>query len=86
LLACDLISTALAANNQAHITDVEEALVALIKDCVTKMQDTRKRANRVLENRWLAPAQVKLDPTLLPLRATVLWGSATVLPNPGQLP
>jgi len=42
LPACDLIATAIAVNNQAHITDVEEALIDLIKDCVKKVQDMTK--------------------------------------------
>jgi len=66
LPARDLITTAVAAYNQVHIMDVEEALVDLIKDCVKKLQDTKTRANGVLVNPWLAPVQVILDPTLLP--------------------
>ena len=86
LPACDLIATAVAANNQADITEVKEALVDLIKDCVKKLQDTKKRANGVLANPYLAPAQVTLNPTLLPPGTPVLSRSATVIPNPGQLP
>jgi len=77
LPACDLIATTVAANNQAHVTDVEEVLVDLIKDCVKKLQDTNKRTNGVLANPWLAPAQVTLDPTLLLPGAPFLCGSAT---------
>jgi len=86
LPTCDLIATAVAANNQAYIMNVEERLVDLIKDCGKKLQDTKKRANCVLANPGLALAQVTLDATLLPPGAPVLWGSATLLPNPGQLP
>jgi len=42
LPACDLIATAVFANNQAHIRDVEDVLVDLIKHCVKKLQDTTK--------------------------------------------
>jgi len=86
LPACDLIATAAAAINQAHITDANEAVIDLIKDCVNKLQDTKKRANGFLANQWVAPTQVTLDPMLLPLGAPVLWGLATVIPNLGQLP
>ena len=86
LPACDLIATAVAAHNQSHKTDVEEALVDLIKDSVKKVQETKTRANDVLANAWLAPGQVTLEATLLPSAVPLLSGSATVLPNPGQLP
>jgi len=85
LPVCDLIATAVAANNQAHITEVEEVLIDLIKDCVKKLQDTKTRANGILANPWLAPAQVTLDLRLLLPGTSVLWGSATVIPNTGQL-
>jgi len=42
LPACDLMATAVAANNQSHITEVEEELVDEIKDCLKKLQDTKK--------------------------------------------
>jgi len=86
LPACDLIATAGAANNQAYIMDVEEVVVDLIKDCVKKLEDTKRRTNGVLVNPWLVPAQMTLDSTVLPLGAPVLWGSATDIPNLGQLP
>jgi len=72
LLACDLIATAAAANNQAHITVVEETVVDIIKDCVKKLQDPKRRANGVLANPWLAPAHVTSDPTVLPPGVPVL--------------
>ena len=86
LPASDIIANATAANNKAHKTDVEEAVVDVIKDCVKKLQDTKTGANGVLANPGLAPAQETLDPTLLHPGAHVPWGSATVLPNPGHLP
>ena len=42
LPACDLITTAVAANNLADKTDIEEVLLDLIKDCVKKLQDTKQ--------------------------------------------
>jgi len=72
LPAFDLIATAMAANNQAHIMDLEEAVVDLIKDAVKKLEHTKRRASGVLVNPWLAPTQVILDPTLLHPGAPVL--------------
>jgi len=85
LPACNLIATAVAANNQAHITDFEEAVVDLIKDSVKKLEHTKIRASGVPANPWLALVQVTLEPRLLPPGAPVLWGSAMLIPNPGQV-
>ena len=81
-----LIPTTVAANNQADIREVKEVVVDIIKDRVKKLQDTNKRAMGVPASLLLAPAQMTLDPTLQPPGAPVLWASATVIPNPGQLP
>jgi len=86
LPAGDPIATAVTANNQAHKTDIEEVLIDFIKDWVKKLQDRKKKANCLLVNQGLGPAQVTLDPTFLPPGATDLWGSVMVIPNPGQLP
>jgi len=86
LPACDHIATGVAENNQEDIIKVEEAFVDLIKNCVKKLEDTKKRANGFLVNLWLVPAQVRMALTLLPAGAPVLWGLATIIPNLGQLP
>ena len=40
--ACDELATASAANNLARIEDIDEAVVHLVKDCVTKLFNTIK--------------------------------------------
>ena len=86
LPACNRLVTAVAANDLAGITDIEEALVNLINDCCVKLRNTKNNKNGALPNPGLAPAQVAVNATLLPPGAPVLWGLATVIPNPGQLP
>ena len=85
LTAYNLITTAAAANNQAYVMDIEKGVIDQIKDSVKKLQDTKRRANGVLVNQWLALALLILDPTSLALGTPVLWYSAMLLPNPSQL-
>ena len=62
--ACDELATASAAGNVAHMQDIDEAVVHLVKDCVVKLFNTTKT---------LGPAASRVSPEY-PLRRSWFRG------------
>jgi len=84
--ACDLIVSAVAANDMHSLEDIEEAVVELVKDSCGKLNDTNNKGKMVVPNPGIPPGQVVVHASLLPPRAPNQWGAATTIGNPGQLP
>ena len=84
--ACDLIVSAVAANDMHRLEDIEEAVVELVKDSCRKLNDTNNKGKMVVPNPAIPPGQVVVHASLLPPGAPNQWGAATTIGNPGQLP
>jgi len=84
--ACDLIVSAVAANDMHRLEDIEEAVVELGKDSCRKLNDTNNKGKMVVPNPAIPPGQVIVHASLLPPGAPNQWGAATTIGNPGQLP
>jgi len=84
--ACDLIVSAVAANEMHRPEDIEEGVVELVKDSCRKLNDTNNKGKRVVPNPAIPPRQVVVHTSLLPPGAPNQWGAATSIGNPGQLP
>jgi len=84
--ACDLIVSAVAANDMHRLEDIEEAIVELVKDSCRKLNDTNNKGRMVVPNPAIPPGQVVVHASLLPPGAPNQWGAATTVGNPGQLP
>ena len=68
--ACDEVATASAANNMASIQAIDEAVLQLVKDCGKKLTRTIRTNNNVPPSGpGVPPAQVIVNPILLPLNA-----------------
>ena len=48
--ACDLIVSAVAANDMHRLEDIEEAVVELVKDSCQKWNDTNNKGKMVVPN------------------------------------
>jgi len=83
--ACDLIVSAVAANDMHRLDDIEEAVVELGKDSCRKLNHTNNKGKMVVPNPAIPPGQVVVHASLLPPGATNQWGAATTIANPGQL-
>jgi len=84
--ACDLIVSAVAANDMHRLEDIEEAVVELVKDSCWKVNDTNNKGKMVVPNPAIPHGQVVVHASLLPPGAPNQWGAATTIGNPGQLP
>jgi len=84
--ACDLIVSAVAANDMHRLEDIEKAVVELVKDSCRKLNDTNNKGEMVVPNPAIPPGQVVVHASLLSPRAPNQWGAATIIGNPGQLP
>jgi len=86
--ACDELATASAANNMASMQEIDEAVLQLVKDCGKKLTKTIETNNHVPPpGPGVPPAQVILNPILLPLNAPpqCQWSIATAVPNAGPV-
>jgi len=86
--ACDELATASAANNMASMQEIDEAVLQLVKDCGKKLTKTIETNNHVpAPGPGVPPAQVILNPILLPLNAPpqCQWSIATAVPNGGPV-
>jgi len=72
--ACDLILSAVAANNMHRLEDIEEAVVELVKDSGRKLNDTNNKGNMVVPNPAIPPGQVIVHSSLLLPGAPNQWG------------
>jgi len=84
--ACDLIVSAVAANDMHRLEDIEEAVMELVKHSCRKLNDTNNKGKMVVPNPAIPPGQVVVHASLLPPGAPNRWGAATSIGNPGQLP
>jgi len=84
--ACNLIISAVAANDMYHLEDIEEAVVELVKDSCRKLNDINNKGKMVVPNLAIPPGQVVVHAWLLRPGAPNQWGAATTIGNPGQLP
>jgi len=84
--ACDLIVSAVGANDMHRPEDIEEALVELFKDSCRKLNHTNNKGKMVGPNPAIPRGQVVVHRWLLPPGAANRWGAATTIRNPGELP
>jgi len=84
--ACNLIVSAVAANDMHRLEEIEEAVVELVKDSCQKLNDTNNKGKMVVPNPAIPPVQVVVHASLLLPGAPNPWGAATTIGNPGQLP
>jgi len=93
--ASDQLATESAANNVARMREADEAIVQLVKDCVSQLTTTTNEQLQVVAKGQPAPAlgqpgvptaQVIVPPLLQPLGAPIQWGLATADPNPALVP
>jgi len=93
--ACDQLATESAANKVALMREANEAIVQLVKDCMSKLTTTMNKQLQVVAKGQPAPAlgqpgvptiQVIVPPQLLPLGAPIQWGPATADPNAAPIP
>ena len=93
--ACHQLATESAANNVGCRREANEAIVQLVKHCMSKLTTTMKKQPRVVAKGQPAPAlrqpgvptaQVIVPPVLLPLSPSIQWGVATADPNPAPVP
>jgi len=83
--ACDLIVSAVAANDMHRPEDIKEAVVELFTDSCLKLNDTKNKGKMVVRNPAIPPGQVVVHASLLPPGATNEWRAATTIGNPGEL-
>ena len=68
--ACDELPTASAANNMASMQEIDKAVLQLVTDCGKKLTKTIETNNHLPPaGPGVPPAQVILNPILLPLNA-----------------
>jgi len=84
--ACDVIVSAVAANHMHRPEDIEEAVVALVKDSCRKLNNTNNKGKMVVRNPAIPPGQVIVHASLLPPGAPNQLGAGTTIGNLGQLP
>jgi len=83
---CDLIVSAVAANDMHRLEDIEEAVVELVKNSCRKLNDTNNKGKMVVPNLANPTGQVVVHTSLLPPGAPNQWGAATTIGNTRQLP
>jgi len=86
--ACHELATASAANNLGSMQETDEAVLQLIKDCGKHLTKTSETNNHVPPpGPGVPPAQVILNPILLPLNAPpqCQWSIETAVPNTGPV-
>ena len=86
--ACDKLATSSAANNMPSMQEIDEAVLQLVKDCGKKLAHTITTNNNVPPPvPGVPPAQVIINPVLLPLNAPpqCQWSIATAVPNAGPV-
>jgi len=64
--ACDLIFSAVAANDMHRLEDSEKAVVELVKDSCRKLNDTNNKGKSVVPNPAIPRGQVVVHKSLLP--------------------
>jgi len=78
--ACHQLATESHANNGAHMREAHEAIIQLVKDCMSKLTTTMNQQLQVVANGSPEPAlgqpgvttaQVIVTPLLLPLDAPI---------------
>jgi len=78
--ACDQLTTKSAANNVARVRDADEAIVQLVKNCISKLTTTMNKQVQVVANDQPGPAlgqpgvhtaQEIVPPLLPPLGAPI---------------
>jgi len=93
--ACDQLVTESAANDVARMWEANEAIVQLVKDCMSKWTTTMNKQLLVVAKGQPAPAlgqpgvpttQGIVPPLLQPLRVPIHSGPATADPNPAPFP
>ena len=86
--ACDELATASAANNLAHLEDIHETVVHLVKDCVTKLFNIIKtQGPAAAQGQPGVPfAQVIVPGILLSTNISAQWSLATAVPNVALVP
>jgi len=84
--ACNLIVSAVAANDMYLLEDIKEAVVELVKESCRKVNDTNNKGKMVVPNPTISPGQVIVHASLLLSGVPNQWGAATTIGNPGQLP
>jgi len=84
--ACDLIFSAVAANDMHRREEIEKAVVELVKDSCRKLNDTNNKGKMVVPSPAIPPRQVVVHASLQPPGAPNQWGAATTIGNPRQLP
>jgi len=92
---CNPLGPEAAANNLALMREADEAIVQVVKDCMSKLTTTMYKQLQVVAKGQPAPAvgqpgvpttQVIVPPLLLPLGAPIEWGLAKADPNPAPVP
>jgi len=92
---CDQLVTESAANNVASMREADEAIVQLVKDCMSKLTTTMNKELQVVAKGLPAPAlgqpgvptaQVIVPQLVLPQGAPIQWGLATPDLNPPPIP
>jgi len=80
---CDLICSAVAANDMHCLEDIEEAVVKLVQDSCGKLNDANNKGKMVVPNPAIPPGQVVVHAGLLRLGASNQWWAATTIGNLG---
>ena len=87
--ACDSFGTAAAANNMAHMRQIDEALVQPVKDSVVELRTMVKKGSTRLAQlgqHGIFYDQIMIRDRLLPPNISDKGGPATTVPNPGLVP
>jgi len=89
--ACAQLARESAADNVARMLKADEAIVQVVKDCMSKLTSTMNKQLQVVAKGQPAPAlgqpgvptaQVIVPPLLRPLGASIQWGPVRPDPNP----
>jgi len=84
--ACNLIVSAVEANNMHRLDHIEEAVVEQVKDSCRMLNDTNNNGKIVVPNRTIPPGQGVVDASLLWPGAPNQGEAAITIGNTGQLP
>ena len=83
--ACDVLVRANADDNVARIRHIDVAISSLVKDCGVKLRASLLSNPGAQDAGGNAPAQVAINPMLLPPNGPALWGANTP-PAPAKRP
>jgi len=92
---CDHLATESAANNMARMREAHQAIVQLVKECISQLTTTRNKQPHVVAKGQPAPAlghpgvptaQEIVPLPLVPLGAPIQWGPARAHPNRPPVP